>query len=59
MYIVAFPAEWYLRNTVATGDIARATRYANPRDALVALERAGKFMKRAAIKAAKIVEVEA
>jgi hypothetical protein len=57
-YIVKFPAEWFLRGTTATGDIARATRFATEADAHLALEKAGKFMKRAAIKAARIVSAD-
>ena len=59
MYIVAFPDNWYLRGTVATGSIDRATHYTSRDEAAAALVKASKFMKRAAVKAARIVEVAA
>jgi hypothetical protein len=56
MKLVEFPGGWFLRGTVATGDRDRATRYATAEAAEAALATARKFLKPAAIKAAKIVE---
>jgi hypothetical protein len=48
-------AVWYLRNTIWTGDVTRATRYEKAEDARAAIAKAATFNKKAA-KAALIVE---
>jgi hypothetical protein len=57
MYIVQFPAEWYMRSTTATGDIERADRFNTREEATLALQQRSKWFKPAYRKAAKIVEV--
>ena len=54
-WIVEFPNDWFLCGTVATGDRERATRFPTEDAAQAALAAARKFLRPAAIKAAKIV----
>lgn len=58
MFIVKFSDDWYLRNTVATSDITRASRYKTEQAARDALAKAAKFMKKSAVKSAEIVPID-
>lgn len=58
-FIVEFPGGWFLRGTVATGDKERATRFENREAARAHLNSARKFLRPAAHKAARIIEVDA
>jgi hypothetical protein len=62
-FIVEFPAEWYMRVSgkfaLSTGGIERATRFESAEAAKAALVAFKKFFKAPAVKAARIVEVEA
>lgn len=56
MFIIEFPGEWYLRNTTATGDIERATRFNTEKEAVDHL-RDSKSFKFAAKKGARILRL--
>jgi hypothetical protein len=58
MYIVEFPNSWFLRGTVATGTIDRATKFETETDAHVALDKAKKFLGSRGTKNARIVRLE-
>lgn len=50
---------WFLRSTVWTSDMSRASRFATAEDARKALDAAKKFMKARIYKAAAVVYVPA
>jgi len=61
LFIVVTPGyggNWYLRGTTWTGEQERANKFTTHEAALTALNRARRFMKPAAFKAATIVKQE-